>query len=146
VAIERADGSLLHTVGEDGMLLVDGRKFRKVHAADDYARIGNQAPSEHSPIVLGDYKVDEDAELERPTRVSLIDTRTATLRLVDVVAPWREPVEWQSPRPALFVLGDTAYVTEPATRELHAIDLATRRVTATHHLPEIPDELTGTAG
>ncbi|MDF2808410.1 MAG: hypothetical protein K0S43_3356, partial [Cellulosimicrobium sp.] len=41
-----------------------------------------------SPFVLGDYKSDPDADLERPTRVSLIDTRDASLRLVDLPASY----------------------------------------------------------
>src|SRR3546814_16304356 len=51
---------------------------------DSYGRIGNQAGSQASPVLLGDYKTDPDAELERPTRISLIDTRTAKIRLVDL--------------------------------------------------------------
>ena len=46
----------------------------KVDSPDGYGRIGNQAGTEASPYVLGDYKTDKDAELERPTRVSIIDT------------------------------------------------------------------------
>ena len=34
--------------------------------------------------MLGDYKTDKDAELERPTRISLIDTRNGELELVDL--------------------------------------------------------------
>ncbi|GIG26006.1 zinc metallochaperone AztD [Cellulomonas denverensis] len=69
---------------EDGALIVAGGQITKVTSPDAYGRIGNQAGSEDSPIVLGDYKSDPDADLERPTRVSLIDTRTAELTLVDL--------------------------------------------------------------
>lgn len=69
---------------EDGALVVADGQITKVTSPDAYGRIGNQAGSEDSPIVLGDYKSDPDAELERPTRVSLIDTRTAALTLVDL--------------------------------------------------------------
>lgn len=69
---------------EDGAVLYAGGTIQKVAAPDAYGRIGNQAGTEASPIVLGDYKSDPDAELERPTRVSLIDTRDASLRLVDL--------------------------------------------------------------
>jgi outer membrane protein assembly factor BamB len=173
---------------EDGVLLLDGRDVTKVASPDAYGRIGNQAGSEDSAYVLGDYKVDRDAELERPTRVSIVDTATATLRLVDlgtsysfrslgrtadgdglvlgtdgalhvidpvtaavtstmpVVAPWEEPVDWHQPRPTLLVMGTTAYVTEPATQQLHVVDLAAGTTTATHDLPRVPDELNGTPG
>lgn len=69
---------------EDGAVVYAGGSIQKVAAPDAYGRIGNQAGTEASPIVLGDYKSDPDAELERPTRVSLIDTRDASLRLVDL--------------------------------------------------------------
>jgi hypothetical protein len=69
---------------EDGAVIVEGRDITKVQSPDPYGRIGNQAGSEVSPVMLGDYKVDPDAELERPTRVALIDTRDASLRLVDL--------------------------------------------------------------
>ncbi|WP_337062540.1 zinc metallochaperone AztD [Kineococcus sp. G2] len=173
---------------EDGALVHDDGTITEITAPDPYGRIGNQAGSEASPIVLGDYKTDPDAELERPTRVSLIDTRDASLRLVDlpssysfrslgrgeggealvlgtdgalhvidpetgtlvrsipVVAPWEEPLEWQQPRPTLHVLDGTAYVTEPATKELHAVDVATGEVFRTAQLDVVPNELNGVTG
>ena len=173
---------------EDGVLVIDDGRIRKVPSPDPYGRIGNQSGHASPPFVLGDYKSDPDADLERPTRVSVIDTRDASLRLVDlpasysfrslgrtpdgdglvlgtdgalhlvdvrraqvrrtvpVVEAWREPTVWQEPRPTLFVAGSTAYVTEPARNELHAVDLDTFEVVATHTLPVTPNELSGTAG
>lgn len=69
---------------ENGPVTYRGGTFHKVAVADAYARSGNLAGSERSPIVLGDYKVDEDAEQERPTRVALFDTRDGSHRLVDL--------------------------------------------------------------
>ncbi|TDE88292.1 hypothetical protein EXU48_23700 [Occultella glacieicola] len=69
---------------ENGALVVTGSEFTHAAAPDAYGRIGNLAGSDASPVVLGDYKSDPDADLERPTRVSLIDTRTAEIRLVDL--------------------------------------------------------------
>ncbi|GAB2503010.1 zinc metallochaperone AztD [Nocardiopsis aegyptia] len=170
---------------EDGVLIYQDGAFTKVDGLDDYARIGNQAGSEESPIVLGDYKTDPDAELERPEQVALIDTAEAELTVVDlpgsytfrslgrgpdsealvlgtdgslhVIDPesgevvesieimdsWEEPLEWQDPRPALFVRGDTAYVSDPATEQVHAVDLATSEITASVTLDEVPNELSG---
>lgn len=170
---------------EDGALVHDGDGFAKVDSEDDYGRIGNQAGSEHSPVVLGDYKVDEDAELERPERVALVDTAAEELELVDLPASytfrslgrgpqgealvlgtdgtlhvidpekgevtdgvelmdeWEEPLEWQKPRPALFVRGSTAYVSDPDAGELHAVDLESLEVTATQGLEATPNELSG---
>ncbi|WP_197429809.1 zinc metallochaperone AztD [Auraticoccus cholistanensis] len=173
---------------EDGVLVVDDERITKLASPDDYGRIGNQAGSEESPYLLGDYKSDPDAELERPERVAAVDTAEGELQLVDlgtsysfrslargphgeglvlgtdgalheidlaegevtgsvpVVEPWEEPLEWQQPRPTVFVLDHTAYVTEPATSELHAVDLETGEVTATGTLPHVPNELTGVTG
>lgn len=171
---------------EDGVLIYKDGEFTKVDGLDDYSRIGNQAGSEESPIVLGDYKTDPDAELERPERIALIDTAEAELSVVDlpssytfrslgrgpdgeglvlgtdgslhVIDPeagevvdsieimdsWEEPLEWQDPRPALFVRGETAYVSDPATEQIHAVDLATGEITASVTLDEVPNELSGT--
>jgi hypothetical protein len=173
---------------EDGMLIFKEGKFSKVSSPDAYGRMGNQAGSPASPVVLGDYKVDKDAVLERPTRISLVNTGTDALKLVDlgtsysfrslgrgpsgealvlgtdgalrilnpltgaavstvpVVPAWQEPEAWQDPRPSLYVQGSTAYVTEPATRKLHAVDLKTGSVVRTATLAHTPDELTGVTG
>lgn len=170
---------------QNGVLIYRAGTITKVHSPTPYGRIGNQAGSDHSPIVLGDYKQDADAELERPTRISLIDTTTGTLRLVDigssytfrslargpqgealvlgtdgrihvidpvkaevtrtipVTGTWQEPLEWQQPRPAIFVRGGTAYVSDPNKRQLHRIDLAEGKVTATASLSRTPNELSG---
>ncbi|HYH31357.1 MAG TPA: zinc metallochaperone AztD [Pseudonocardia sp.] len=170
---------------ETGALIYQDGTITKVTSPTPYGRIGNQAGSDVSPITLGDYKQDEDAELERPTQVSLIDTRTATLRLVDigtsytfrslargpqgeglvlgtdgrihvvdpvagtvvrtipVLGPWTEPLEWQQPRPAIFVRGGIAYVSEPGANAVHAVDLASGATTASVTLPAAPNELSG---
>ena len=69
---------------EDGVLVYRDGTFTKIDSPDSYGRIGNQAGSPSSPIVLGDYKVDKDAELERPERITLINTETKKLRIVDL--------------------------------------------------------------
>ncbi|WP_306367855.1 zinc metallochaperone AztD [Nocardiopsis sp. CC223A] len=183
-----AEGEMVVIGCEDGALIYSDGAFTKVDAEHDYGRIGNQAGSDTSPIVLGDYKTDPDAELERPERVALIDTRDASLALVDlpssytfrslgrgpqeeglvlgtdgslhVIDPekaelvdsielmdaWEEPLEWQQPRPTLFVRGGTAYVTDPATRQVHAVDLETGEATASVTLDGTPNELSGVTG
>lgn len=173
---------------EDGVVVVDGRDMTKVQSPDGYGRVGNQAGSDVSPVVLGDYKVDADAEIERPERVSLIDTERGSMRLVDlgtsytfkslgrgpdgealvlgtdgrlhvidpvsgrvtdrieVVEPWREPMDWQQARPALHVADGTAYVTEPATDSVHVVDLDAGTVSETIDLPHTPVELVANVG
>jgi hypothetical protein len=165
-----------------------GGILSKVTSPDPYGRIGNQAGTEVSPVVLGDYKSDPDAELERPTRVSLIDTRTRELTLVDlpasysfrslargesgealvlgtdgalhvidpeggtlvrsipVVQPWTEPDDWQAPRPTVFALDGSVYVTDPSTDTLHAVDVPTGEVWNSVRLSVTPNELDGVPG
>ncbi|MGF6835574.1 hypothetical protein QF015_003771 [Paenarthrobacter sp. TE4293] len=173
---------------ENGMLIYKGGAITKVASPDAYGRMGNQAGSEKSPVILGDYKVDKAAELERPTRISLVNTETASLQLVDigtsysfrslgrgpagealvlgtdgglrvieplsgavtatipVVGAWEESTTWQDPRPTLFVQGSTAFVTEPATRTIHAVDLGAGKVVKSAQLEHVPNELTGVKG
>ncbi|MFH8240948.1 zinc metallochaperone AztD [Streptomyces sp. NPDC018321] len=180
-----AEGEAIAVGCEDGVLLYKDGEFTKVDAPDDYGRIGNQAGSDASPVLLGDYKTDPDAELERPTRVSLIDTEKAELRLVDLgtsysfrslargphgealvlgtdgaihvidpvsgkvtqkipaVGAWQEPLDWQQPRPTLFVRDHTAYVSEPSTKGLHAIDLESGEKAGSVTLPKGTNELSG---
>ncbi|MFI2780261.1 zinc metallochaperone AztD [Streptomyces sp. ALB3] len=181
-----AKGEVVGFGCEDGVLLYKDGAFVKVDAPDDYARTGNQAGSDASPILLGDYKTDPDAELERPTRISLIDTRTAKMKLVDLgtsysfrslargphgealvlgtngvlhvidpetgkvqrkieaVGDWTEPLDWQQPRPTLFVRDHTAYVSEPGKRQLHAFDLDSGEKLTSATLPKSTNELSGT--
>ncbi|MEV0826679.1 zinc metallochaperone AztD [Nonomuraea rubra] len=170
---------------EDGVLLYKDGRISKIDSPDEYGRIGNQSGSDLSPIVLGDYKKDPDAELERPTQVSLIDTTTGTLKLVDlgtsytfrslargpggealvlgtdgavhvidpaagkvvrtikVLGEWKEPLEWQRPRPNLFVRDQVVYVSDPEGKRLHAVDFASGEVTRSASLPQPPNELSG---
>ncbi len=185
-----ADGVL--TFGcEDGIVIVHGNDIQKVSAPDEYGRIGNVRGSETSPIVLGDYKTQEnlpEGTIERPRRFSLTDTRTASLRIVDlptsysfrslargphneavilgtdgslyvfdvesgkqiaahqVIDAWSEPVEWQQPMPSVTVLGDIAYVSAPATRTVHAVDIASGREIAKADIGVQPVETVAVAG
>ncbi|MEU1853176.1 zinc metallochaperone AztD [Streptomyces sp. NPDC019990] len=180
-----AEGEAVGIGCEDGLLIYKDGKFTKVDAPDDYGRIGNQRGSDTSPVLLGDYKTDPEAELERPTRISLIDTKTAKLRLVDlgtsysfrslgrgphgealvlgtdgslhvidpetgkvdkkipVVGKWQEPLDWQQPRPTLFVRDRTAYISEPGKRKLHAVDLESGEKVTSVTLPKSTNELSG---
>lgn len=173
---------------EDGALVTKDGVISKVTSPDAYGRIGNQAGSEESPYVLGDYKSDPDADLERPTRVSIIDTRDASMKLVDlpasytfrslgrgdagealvlgtdgalhvidpesgtvtrsipVIDAWEESETWQDPRPTLYVQDGSAYITDPATSTIHAVDIETGEIWNSVELTVVPNELTGASG
>ncbi|MEV5929320.1 zinc metallochaperone AztD [Streptomyces cellulosae] len=105
---------------EDGILIYKDGRFTKIDAPDDYGRIGNQAGSDASPVLLGDYKTDPEAELERPTRVSLIDTEKKQLRLVDLGVSYSFRSLGRGPHGEALVLG-----TDGA---LHVIDPTTGRI------------------
>ena len=69
---------------EDGALLYADGEFTKLAAPDAYGRMGNAFVSETSPIVVGDYKNDPDAEGYLLNAVTLIDTAARTLEVVDL--------------------------------------------------------------
>ncbi|MBO3663327.1 zinc metallochaperone AztD [Microbacterium stercoris] len=170
---------------ENGALLYKDGGFVKLTAPDEYGRMGNAYVSETSPIVVGDYKSDPDAEGYLLGAVTLIDTAAETLEVVelpddvrftyrdvargpedlayilatdgaihvldpatgelvdafDVIDPWEGPAEWQDPHPSIKVAGDIAYVTEPSSNAVHAIDLTTGETVASVELDAAPNEL-----
>ena len=80
-------------------------------------------------------------------KLHLIDAEQAkVVKTIDVIDAWEESEEWQDPRPALAVEGDVAYVTDPATKKVHVVDLKGEAKTLTADLPETPDELLATQG
>ncbi|GAA1947501.1 zinc metallochaperone AztD [Agromyces allii] len=105
---------------EDGAIIWSDGAFAEVQAPDAYGRIGNPSGSALSTVVLGDYKVDPDAELERPTRVSLIDTESATLRLVELGTSYTFRSLARGPNGEALVLGTDGaiHVLDPATGEV----------------------------
>ncbi|MEU7322776.1 zinc metallochaperone AztD [Streptomyces griseoviridis] len=105
---------------EDGILIYQDGEFTKVDAPDDYGRIGNQAGSDASPILLGDYKTDPEAQLERPTRVSLVDTEKKKLRLVELGTSYSFRSLARGPHGEALVLGTDGalHVIDPDTGEV----------------------------
>lgn len=72
---------------ENGALIYHDGEITKVDAPDQpYGRMGNAYVSETSPIIVGDYKNDVDAEGYLLSAVTLIDTEAKTLEVVDLPA------------------------------------------------------------
>ena len=69
---------------ENGPVVYRDGAFHKVPVETEYQRSGNLAGTKASSIVLGDHKVDADAEQERPTEIALIDSVQDTLTTVDL--------------------------------------------------------------
>ncbi|OUM42457.1 hypothetical protein FJV46_06155 [Arthrobacter agilis] len=174
----------------DGALVYDGGEITKITAPDEFGRMGNAYVSETSPIIAGDYKSDPDLEGYLLHQLTLIDTETKTMDVVDlpdgveytfrdvargpadeililasdgalhsmdpgtgeitgstpVVDAWDGPVEWQDPHPALTVVDGTAFVTDPASKKLHAVDIATGEITSSKELPGAPVEMAAVTG
>ncbi|WP_229068959.1 zinc metallochaperone AztD [Actinoplanes sp. DH11] len=183
-----AKGDVVALGCEDGVLLFKNGTFVKVQSDLEYSRIGNQAGSDASPVLLGDYKIEPDAELEAPKQFSLIDTVAEKITVVPMpagvsysfrslargpqgeglilgtdgklhvidpaagkitaswpaVGAWTEPLDWQQPRPAVFVRGADAYITEPATKKVHQLDLTSGKVVTSGTLDATPNEISGT--
>jgi hypothetical protein len=105
-----AAGGVLVFGCEDGILIVDGNEIRKVASPDPYGRIGNQAGSEESPIVLGDYKTDPDADLERPRQFTLTDTANGTIAVVPIDASYSFRSLDRGPAGEAVILGTDGFL------------------------------------
>jgi hypothetical protein len=188
VAIELSDGTTLSTIGtaesRSGVRHLDADgAFTKLDAPDEFGRTGNAYVTDTSPVAVGDYKNDPDAEGYLLSALTLVDTQARTLSVVElpegveytwrgvgrdshdgivllsadgslysldeagavqdswpVVDPWESPAEWQHPHPGLKVVGDIAYVSEPAANSIHAVDLHTGEIIATQELDVVPGE------
>ncbi|QVQ54782.1 hypothetical protein J4H86_08915 [Spiractinospora alimapuensis] len=116
-----AEGGVAAFGCEDGMVIYHDGDFTKVESPDDYGRIGNQAGHDDSGYLLGDYKVDPDAELERPERVAVVDAGSGDLELVDLGTSYSFRSLARGPHGEGLVLG-----TDGA---LHEIDLESGEIT-----------------
>ena len=109
---------------EDGALVYHDGEITKLEAPDKpYGRMGNAYVSETSPIVVGDYKDDADAEGYLLDQVTLIDTAEKTLEVVDLP----EGVEYTF-RDVARGPGDLAYLIG-TDGSIHVLDPETGKVT-----------------
>ncbi|GAA1138315.1 zinc metallochaperone AztD [Nesterenkonia lutea] len=65
---------------------------------------------------------------------------------LEVMDEWTEPEEWQEPRPAIRVLDDIAYITEPDAQTLHMVDLTSMEIINTAELDFTPNEIAAVDG
>lgn len=175
---------------EDGVVTFANGEFTKIASPTPYGRVGNTRGHDDSPVVLGDMKIDPDAEHEHPEQFALIDTTTDEMKIVQlpesvsywfrslgrgpqaealilgtdgnlhvfdpvtgepikaikVTEPWTEPEDWQQPGPAVFTREEAVYVSDPATKQVHLIDLAAGTITESVTLEQTPNELSGAVG
>lgn len=92
---------------------------------------------------------DDDSALVLGTDGALrvIDPATGEIvRSTPVIDAWEVPEEWQQPQPAIKVVDGMAYITEPATDELHVVDYETGEVWKSTQLPATPNEMVVVTG
>lgn len=68
------------------------------------------------------------------------------IQAIDIMEPWTEPDDWQAGGPAVFTREDAVYVSDPATRQIHLVDLQSGTVSASTTLEQAPNELSGAVG
>ncbi|PFG29621.1 zinc metallochaperone AztD [Paramicrobacterium agarici] len=107
---------------ENGALLFHDGEFTKFTAPDDYGRMGNAYVSETSPIVVGDYKNDPDAEGYLLNAVTLIDTAAGTYDVVDlpdeVQYTFRDVVRGPDDNAYILSSDGSIHVLDPTSGEL----------------------------
>ncbi|WP_138946324.1 zinc metallochaperone AztD [Plantibacter sp. M259] len=89
---------------------------------------------------------DEVIVLGNDGSLHILDEQTgAVTDTIEVIDAWEPPAEWQDAHPALVVQDGVAYVTDPATKSIHAVDLASGDIT-TGELPGVPNEIAVVTG
>jgi hypothetical protein len=107
---------------EDGALLYHHGTFEKFTAPDTYGRMGNAYVSETSPIIVGDYKNNPDAEGYLMNAVTLIDTAKHTYRVVnlpnDIRYTWRDIARGSDGLAYILSTDGSIHVLDPASGEI----------------------------
>jgi hypothetical protein len=108
---------------ENGALLYRDGEFVKLTAPDQpYGRMGNAYVSETSPLIVGDYKTDPDAEGYLLTQVALIDTAAATFETVQlpegVAYTFRDVARGPKDLGYILATDGSIHVLDPASGEL----------------------------
>ncbi|WP_323173667.1 hypothetical protein [Natrialba sp. PRR66] len=110
---------------EDGVLVWDGDSFEKHDTGEEFSRIGNLFSSEGSPILLGDYRTDEEGE-EPMTEVALVNAKTGEITTTDVGSPYNFRNLQRGPDGEALVLTEDGqlHIIDPETGEdLEHIDV-----------------------
>ncbi|RKT36156.1 hypothetical protein DEU34_0665 [Microbacterium sp. AG1240] len=108
---------------EDGALIYRDGEITKLTAPDQpYGRMGNAFVTEASPIVLGDYKNDPDAEGYLLQAVTLIDTAAGTYEVIDLPAgveyTFRDLARGPADMAYVLATDGSIHVMDPATGEI----------------------------
>lgn len=89
---------------------------------------------------------DEVIVLGNDGSLHVLDEQTGEVTdSIAVIDAWEPPAEWQDAHPALVVQDGVAYVTDPSTSSIHAVDLASGDI-VTGELPGAPNEIAVVTG
>jgi hypothetical protein len=122
-----AEGEVVVFGCENGALIYDKGQITKLDAPDQpYGRTGNAYVSETSPLIVGDYKDDPDAEGSLLHAVTVIDPAAKTLDVVKL--PDGAEYTW---RGVARGPGDLAYIIG-SDGAVHVFDPTTKTFTASY--------------
>lgn len=101
---------------EDGVLIWHGDHFDKIEAGPEFARIGNLFPHPDSPVLLGDYRTDQE---EPMTEIALIDTDSMEITTSEISAAYNFRSLARGPEGEALVLAEDGqlHVIDPQTGE-----------------------------
>lgn len=125
-AAPTAEGDVVALGCENGPVVFRDGEFHKVPVEEDYQRSGNLFGHYASSVILGDYKVDADAEKERPTRIGLFDTLSGSVTTVDLgSAYWFRSLARGADGEALVLTydGQLNVLDEETGQMIHEIDV-----------------------
>lgn len=107
---------------EDGALLYKDGAFEKLDAPDEFGRMGNAYVSDESPIVVGDYKTDPDAEGYLLDSLALVDTAAGSFDVVElpegVEYTFRDVARGPDDHAYVLATDGSIHVLDPTTGEL----------------------------
>lgn len=80
-------------------------------------------------------------------QLHVIDPETGEVTdQLEIMSEWTEPEEWQEPRPAIRVIDDIAYITEPDEQAMHMVDLTSMEIINSAELDFVPNEIAAVDG
>lgn len=136
-------GAFLREQGRDPLLGL-GVQSRGGFVQQQQVRLLGEPLSQEDPLALARGPEGEGLLLGTDGALHVIDMENAEIaESFPVVDAWEEPLEWQEARPSVFVRGDTAYVNDPTTSRILAVDLESGEITAEADLPRPANEMTG---
>lgn len=104
-------------------------------------------PATYAYSSLGRGPAGEALVLGTDGMLRVIDPAAGTItKEVKVTEKWDLSADWKTPVPRLRTIDKMAYVTEPATKKIHVIDMTSWTVTNSGEITQTPNAINGVAG